>query len=100
MTFKEHKKCILDDFEKDCLAQYATSKETPTMAWDKVTTKLSDIDTSKLHYVKVPENHIVIDFDIPDENGNKCLQKNIEEQLASNQTSLEKQLEENNKADL
>lgn len=23
-----------------------------------------DIDTSKLHYVKVPESHIVIDFDI------------------------------------
>ena len=25
----------------------------------------------ELHFVKVPENHIVIDFDIPDENGNK-----------------------------
>ena len=30
---------------------------------------LSDLDTSKLHYVKVPENHIVIDFDIPDKDG-------------------------------
>lgn len=37
------------------------------------------MDTSKLHYVKVPENHIVIDFDIPDENGNKCLERNVEE---------------------
>lgn len=27
------------------------------------------IDTSKLHYVKAPENHIVIDFDIRDESG-------------------------------
>ena len=31
------------------------------------TKKLSDMDTSKLHFVKVPENHIVIDFDIPEE---------------------------------
>lgn len=35
--------------------------------WSGVKTKLSDLDTSKLHYVKVPENHIVIDFDIKDE---------------------------------
>ena len=25
-----------------------------------------NMDTSKLHFVKVPENHIVIDFDIPE----------------------------------
>ena len=62
----------------NCLAQYASSKETPIRAWDKVKTRLSDIDTSKLHYVKVPENHIVIDFDIPDENGKKCFEKNLE----------------------
>lgn len=36
-----------------------------------------DIDTSKLHYVKLPENHIVIDFDIPDEDGNKIIRKKI-----------------------
>lgn len=69
-------------FDKECAdypAQYANSKETPSKKWDDVTTKLSDLDTSKLHYVKVPENHIVIDFDIPDENGNKCLERNIEE---------------------
>ena len=62
-----------------CFAQYASSKETPLKAWDKVTTKLSDLDTSRLHYVRVPENHIVIDFDIKDKEGNKCLEKNIEE---------------------
>ena len=61
-----------------CPAQYASTNETPRKAWDKVTTKLSDIDVSKLHYVKVPENHIVIDFDIPDENGNKSFEKNLE----------------------
>ena len=60
-------------------AQYATSKGTPTKKWDNVTTTLNDINTSELHYVKVPENHIVIDFDIPDENGKKSLEKNVEE---------------------
>lgn len=63
----------------ECPAQYANAKETPSQKWSTVTTKLSEIDTSKIHYVKVPENHIVIDFDIPDENGNKCFEKNVEE---------------------
>jgi hypothetical protein len=63
----------------ECPAQYATSKETPTKAWEKVTTKLSDLDTSRLHYVKVPENHIVIDFDIKDKNGKKSFERNLEE---------------------
>ena len=69
-------------FDKECAncpAQYASTQETPSKKWEKVKTKLSDLDTSKLHYVKVPENHIVIDFDIPDKDGNKCLEKNIEE---------------------
>ena len=69
-------------FEKecaDCPAQYATSSEIPTSKWEKVKTKLSSIDTSKLHYVKVPENHIVIDFDIPDKDGNKSFELNLKE---------------------
>lgn len=70
---------IFDQRCADCPAQYASVKETPTKKWDNVTTKLSDLDTTKLHYVKVPENHIVIDFDIPDENGNKSFEKNVEE---------------------
>ena len=63
----------------DCLAQYATDNETPSKKWENVTTKLRELDTAKLHYVKVPENHIVIDFDIKDESGNKSLERNIEE---------------------
>lgn len=69
-------------FDKECAdypAQYATSKETPSKKWENVTTKLSDLDTTKIHYVKVPENHIVIDFDIPDKDGNKCFERNVEE---------------------
>lgn len=63
----------------NCPAQYASSDETPKNKWEKVKTKLSDLDTTRLHYVKVPENHIVIDFDIKDENGNKSFEKNLEE---------------------
>lgn len=70
---------IFDQECANCPAQYASAKETPMNKWENVTTVLSDIDTSKIHYVKVPENHIVIDFDIPDENGNKCFEKNVEE---------------------
>ena len=70
---------IFDKQCANCPAQYTTAKDTPSKKWDEVTSKLSELDTSKVHYVKVPENHIVIDFDIPDENGNKCLEKNIEE---------------------
>ena len=72
-------KPVFDKVCSDCPAQYATDKETPSMKWDKVKTKLSDLDTSKTHYVKVPENHIVIDFDIPDKEGNKSFERNAEE---------------------
>lgn len=70
---------IFDEVCAECPAQYATENETPMKKWEEVKTKLSSIDTSKLHYVKVPENHIVIDFDIKDENGNKSFEKNLEE---------------------
>lgn len=63
----------------DCPAQYATAKETPTSKWDEVTSKLSELTTSRIHYVKVPENHIVIDFDIQDKDGNKSFDLNVKE---------------------
>ena len=69
---------IFDKECANCLAQRASSKETPSRKWDDVKTTLSKIDTSKLHYVKVPDNHIVIDFDIRDETGQKSFQKNLE----------------------
>ena len=61
----------------DCQAQLAKEDGSPKMAWSSVKTKLSDIDTHELHYVRPPENHIVIDFDIKDESGNKSLELNI-----------------------
>lgn len=70
---------VFDDICKDCLAQYSSEDGKPTKKWDKVKAKLSDLDTSKEHYVMVPENHIVIDFDIPDETGAKSPERNLEE---------------------
>lgn len=70
---------IFDRECADCPAQYATSSEIPTSKWERVKTKLSSIDTSKLHYVKVPKKHIVIDFDIPDKDGNKSFELNLKE---------------------
>ena len=78
IQFNEQKS-IFDTVCAECPAQYATTKETPIQKWDEVTSKLSELDTSKIHYVKVPENHIVIDFDIRDDSGNKSFEKNIEE---------------------
>lgn len=69
---------VLDDICKECPAQYANETGTPTQKWEKVKTKLADLDTSRLHYVKVPENHIVIDFDIPGEDGKKSFERNLE----------------------
>lgn len=71
-------KSLFDEDYADCLAQYAKDDGTPRYKWDSVTTKLRDLDTSKLHYVRVPENHIVIDFDLKGDDGNKSLEKNIE----------------------
>jgi len=68
---------ILDTALANCPAQLCKNDGTPKTYWRNVTTALKDLNTRELHYVKVPENHIVIDFDIPDENGNKNLQLNI-----------------------
>lgn len=73
-------KSLLDEEYANYLAQYANEEETPISKWSKVKTKLSDLDSSKLHYVLIPEemSHIFIDFDLKDENGNKCFEKNLE----------------------
>lgn len=73
--------CTESKFDKlcaDCTAQYATEDEKPITKWSEVKTKLKDILTTMLHYVMVPLHHIVIDFDLQDENGNKSFEKNLE----------------------
>ena len=95
---------VISLFDSDCAAQpaqYATTNETPTKFWSSkerimynpktktrelmvpppemvCTTLLQDIDTTQLHYVKPPINHIVIDFDLKDTDGNKSLELNLE----------------------
>ena len=69
---------LFDDICGDCPAQYANENETPLKKWENVKTNLKDLDTRKLHYVKVPENHIVIDFDLKGGDGRKSFERNLE----------------------
>lgn len=69
---------IFDEVSKDCLAQYGNKDETPFDKWENVTRTLKEIDTTKLHYVRVPENHIVIDFDLKNEKGEKDAARNLD----------------------
>ena len=78
-----------DEIAASYSAQYGNEDGKPTSKWANVRTTLQDLDTSKLHYVRVPENHIVIDFDIPDENGEKSLERNLEEASKWPQTYAE-----------
>lgn len=69
---------LLDELLSGCPAQPATADGTPSKKWSNVKTKLSDIQTSELHYVQVPPNHIVIDFDLKAINGHTALERNLE----------------------
>jgi hypothetical protein len=60
-------------------AQEAKPSGYPGYKWEKVKTTLNDIDPTTLHFVKIPEQHIVIDFDLVDEDGEKDLERNIQE---------------------
>jgi len=74
----EKRKSLLDDTLKDMPAQYANDEGFPKYKWANCKKTLKDIDTRKLHYVKVPQNLIVIDFDIPGDDGEKSFEKNLE----------------------
>lgn len=73
----ENRPSIFDELYPGLPAQYAKEDGTPAGPWSGVKTTLSDLDTRKLHWVKVPETHIVIDFDIVDETGSKSLERNL-----------------------
>lgn len=68
-------------FDRSCdsyPAQYAHEElGIPAHKWSNVRTTLKDIDTNKLHYVVLNDNHIVIDFDLKDETGEKSLELNL-----------------------
>lgn len=95
----DESKSLLDDILKDQPAQMSRigpdGGEIPEKYWTDeerfingalqkpkpsqvCSTTLKDLDTSKVHFVKVPENHIVIDFDLKDESGEKSLERSLE----------------------
>jgi energy-coupling factor transporter ATP-binding protein EcfA2 len=59
-------------------AQLASPNGTMYKKWSDVETRLLDIDTHKLHWVRVPEKRIVVDFDLKDLNGFKAVDRNLE----------------------
>lgn len=94
---------VMDDtvsiFDKEYAqapAQYSNEHGTPKLYWTDeprigtdgkefkpkpnqvVSTVLADIDTSKEHYVKPDLQHIIIDFDLKDADGNKSAERNLE----------------------
>lgn len=77
LEFKEISS-LFDSKFGNCPAQYANENEKPFRKWEKVKTRLKNIDTGIVHYVKVPENLIVIDFDIKNEKGEKDYELNLE----------------------
>lgn len=74
--------CTTSLFDKqfaDCPAQYSKADGSPKDYWENVTTKLSDLDTTKEHYIQLPPVIITIDFDLRGDDGEtKSLEKNIE----------------------
>ena len=87
---------LLDNELEGCLAQYSKSDGTPSKYWDDservingeikkppphqvVRSFLRELDTHREHYVKPPENLVVIDFDLPGEDGQKSLERNLAE---------------------
>lgn len=69
---------LLDKELAECEAQYAKDDGTPVTSWKDNHYKLKDLDTTELHYVKPPINHIVIDFDLKNDKGEKDFELNAE----------------------
>lgn len=74
----DEERSIFDLEFSEASAQYAKDDGTPARRWSEVKTTLGELDTSQLHYVQVPENHIVIDFDLKGDDGQRSLERNLE----------------------
>lgn len=87
----KHQHSLLDDYfiEKGFKAQYDTGGDPPIKSWKSVETTLSDILTSRLHWVNVDEYLIVLDFDLKDAEGNKSLELNLKAASAWPETYAE-----------
>lgn len=73
-------KSIFDELYSHCPAQYEQDdvKHPLKYSWANCKTTLEKLDTSKIHFVKVPVNLIVIDLDIKGDDKQKDLKKNLE----------------------
>jgi phage/plasmid-associated DNA primase len=86
---------LLDEMYAGLQAQYGNSKKAPQKYWDDAermiegvmrrprpdeiaNTVLGDLDTHRLHFLRVPTHHIVIDFDLKDDDGKKSLERSLE----------------------
>ena len=79
MKFNVEEQTYFDNMFVNCQAQYANEAGVPLRAWKNCNTFLENINPRKLHYVMIPENVIVIDFDIKDPvTGEKSFKLNAE----------------------
>lgn len=70
---------LLDDLLAECKAQYENEeRKAPETSWDKVTTLLKDLDTTRVHYILPPEWIVMADFDLKNEKGEKDQRLNLE----------------------
>lgn len=60
-----------DKLCKDCPAQLSSNEKTPDYRWENVETKLSDLDTHALHYIRPMPYIIMADFDLAKGKGNE-----------------------------
>lgn len=91
----EETESLFDEMYSGVPAQYANEEGNPRLYWDDSdrlingamkkpkksqisTTVLGDLTTTELHFVKIPQHHIVVDFDLTDDDGNKSLERNLE----------------------
>jgi hypothetical protein len=92
-TCQDPKENVFNKECADCPAQYNVKRrdgiEGPAKKWDNNDKVLSDLKTDQVHFVKVPSHHIVIDFDIPGEDGEKDLHTNLEAARAFPKTYCE-----------
>ena len=75
---REPEKSEFDLMYPDLPAQYTKEDGFPQTSWRFVRSKLSQIDPRRLHWVQVPENLIVIDFDRTNEKGEKDINVNMQ----------------------
>lgn len=68
---------ILDRVFADQPAQTPKRDGKPRFYWADVVTTVSDMKTTNIHYVIPVSNHVVVDLDLKDENGDKSLELNL-----------------------